>query len=124
MQMRYFKSVQGKAFLRPGRPGIYIGCKRKPRDKATGVSPGFMWDVDAVTAVPVSECAQNLRDYNDAVRDKVLIEVKEADFKKATKAREEAQAKVAAEAKAERDKAAKARQKAAKVDQEPTNEED
>ena len=110
MEMRYFKSVQGLAFLRPGRPGIYIGCKRKPRDKQTGVSYGFVWDPAAVTAVTVVECNLNLRDYNDAVRDKVLVEVKEADFKKAAKAIADAQAKVAKDAKAAVEKAAKAAQ--------------
>ena len=50
MKMRYFSSVQGKLFQRPGRPGIYIGCKRKPQDKTTGVSPGFVWNTDAVIA--------------------------------------------------------------------------
>lgn len=98
MEMRYFKSVQGKAFLRPGKPGIYIGCKRKGRDPTTGVSPGFVWNTDAVTSVTVAECNQNLRDYNDAVRDAVLIEVQspiiakpdEASAPKSTKAAKKA----------------------------------
>ncbi len=94
MKMRYFQSVQGRAFLRPGRSGIYIGCKRKP--KKDGVSPGFMWDTDAVTAVTEDECNRNLRDYSDAVRDKVLIETDEDAFKAAAEKKVEDQRKAQA----------------------------
>lgn len=99
MKMRYFSSVQGRAFQRPGRPGIYIGCKRKPKDKEAKVSLGFVWDTDAVTAVTVSECNQNLRDYNDAVRDKVLIEKTEEAFKAAAEKKVVDQRKAQAEKK-------------------------
>lgn len=100
MEMRYFKSVQGKAFLRPGRPGIYIGCKRKPRDPKTGVSPGFVWDTEAVTKVTVDECNRNLRDYSDAIRDAVLIEVKAPSKPQEVTHRKSKAAKSAAKSKA------------------------
>lgn len=109
MEMRYFSSVQDLAFLRPGRPGIYIGCKRKPKDRATGVSPGFVWDTNIVVAVTVAECNKNLRDYNDAVRDGVLVKKTEADYAASLVAQEENQRLVAANA-----AAAKAKAKAAK----------
>ncbi len=124
MKMRYFSSVQGLAFQRPGRPGTFIGCKRKPRDKATGVSPGFVWNTDAVIAVTGEECARNLKDYNDAARDGVLIEKSEEDFKKlddVVKAKEVAQAEAAKKAAETAEKAAK---KAAKAANKPSTEED
>ncbi len=100
--MRYFSSVQGRAFLRPGRPGIYIGCKRRPRVK--GVSPGFEWNPEVVTAVSEAECNLNLKDYNDAVRDGVLIVRTLEDFEAAAVAQAKAQTsavKALAAAKAE-----------------------
>lgn len=108
MKMRYFSSVQGRAFQRPGRPGIYIGCKRKPKDKETKVSPGFVWDTIAVTAVSASEYNQNLRDYNDAVRDKVLIEKGEEAFKAVAEKKATDQRKAQATKKAEAANAAPA----------------
>lgn len=118
MEMRYFKSVKGLAFLRPGRTGIYIGCKRKPR--VNGISGGFVWDTEAVTAVAAFEFKQNLRDYNDAVRDKVLIETTEIAFNAAAEKKKKDQALAAAEKKVA---AANAAKKADKKNTQPTTQE-
>lgn len=75
MEMRFFSSVQGRAFMRRGK-GVYIGCKQKP--KATG----FVWDTDVVVAIPQSEVDLNLRDYNAAVRRGDLVKRTKAEFDK------------------------------------------
>lgn len=120
MTMRYFSSVQGLLFLRPGKPGIYIGCKRKPKNE-----PGFVWNIDAVIAVTEAEVKKNLRDWNDAVRQGVLIKKTEVQFTAAAKAQEAAQREAVAEAKVAKAEAVAAKNKAAKdkADETTTTEE-
>lgn len=99
MKMRFYSSVHGRAFQRPGK-GVYIGCKQKVK----GI--GFVWDIDAVVAIPESEVLLNLRDFDSAVRRGDLKKRTESDFRAYRNKRDAEQQKLLDERDAARKKAA------------------
>jgi hypothetical protein len=78
-QFRYFRCVEGHVVPRFGTTS-FIGVHRS--------YPGWEWNPEDVTAIPVEDCKRHLRSYNRALKDGSLIEVKKAEFDKVRAAEE------------------------------------
>lgn len=92
IELRYFSCVPGSAVPRWGSAS-FIGATRSGQ--------GFVWNSDAVVAVPVADTARYRREYGRALRDGQLKERTREDFDKWQKtqaAQDKAAAKAAAPA--------------------------
>lgn len=71
IEFRYFKSVEGHIVPRYGTQ-TYIGARI---DKAEG----WVWTED-VKRIPTTEVTRYLREYNRALKDGAIVEVKRSDY--------------------------------------------
>ena len=64
---RYFSCVEGHVVARFGSGQLYIGVQRDP-------AHGWVWDPDAVVAIPTTQMIRYHREYSRALREGALIE--------------------------------------------------
>ncbi len=91
--MHYFKGVQGRACPRYGTEA-FIGCRRGPK--------GYIWNVDAVVAIPDIEIAPNRKAYASHVRLGDLLVATKEDYDHWLEQRKQASIAKRAERDAER----------------------
>lgn len=95
MEFRYFSCVEGSAVRRFGTDA-HIGAKVVPGE-------GYVFDPEAVVAIPASECRRYVREYNNVLRRNgrtgrpALIERTEKDYNKYIEAQGEGSAAGGAE---------------------------
>lgn len=75
-EFRYFSSVEGRAFRRPGTAS-YIG--------ATRTASGYVWNTKKVVRIPYSEMIPHLKTYLNALRHGDIEKRTEADFEASRK---------------------------------------